>query len=165
MLTSTMSAPICSTIRAASAIFAGSPPNTWIEIGRSSSVYSAYSSVRSMPRTSPSELTISVTTRPQPPRRFTRRRNAESVIPAIGATANGDANSTEPIFMESVDPARRSVCLHIRRVDFDADGLADEIHRQHQSRLERILAHQTAHDAAQRPVNDLDHHALANERA
>ena len=45
----------------------GSPPKIWIEIGRSSSVYSAYSSVRSMPRTSPSALTISVTTSPQPP--------------------------------------------------------------------------------------------------
>src|SRR5471030_2612736 len=70
-----------------------------MEIGRSSSVYSAYSSVRSMPRTSPSALTISVTTRPQPPWRFTRRRNAVSVIPAIGAMAKGDCRFTEPIFM------------------------------------------------------------------
>jgi hypothetical protein len=74
MFTSTMSAPIASTMRAAAAIFSGS-------------VYSAYSSVRSMPRTSPSELTISVTTSPHPPFRFTRRRNAVSVIPAIGASA------------------------------------------------------------------------------
>ena len=43
-----------------------------------------------MPRTSPSELTISVTTRPQPPWRLTSRRNAVSVMPAIGATAKGD---------------------------------------------------------------------------
>ena len=57
------------------------------------------SSVRSMPRTSPSELTISVTTRPHPPFRFTRRRKAVSVIPAIGARANGGASSTMPIFM------------------------------------------------------------------
>src|SRR5262245_37948816 len=68
-------------------------------IGRSSSVYSAYSSVRSMPRISPSELTISVTTRPQPPCRFTRRRKAESVMPAIGAMANGEDSGTPPIFM------------------------------------------------------------------
>src|SRR5580765_7434859 len=67
--------------------------------GRSSSVYSAYSSVRSMPRISPSELTISVTTSPQPPWRFTRRRNAVSVMPAIGAMANGDGRSTDPIFI------------------------------------------------------------------
>src|SRR5262245_4657149 len=50
-----------------------------------------------MPRTSPSELTISVTTRPQPPCRLTRRRNAVSVMPAIGATANGDCSSTLPM--------------------------------------------------------------------
>src|SRR5262249_30935498 len=52
-----------------------------------------------MPRTSPSELTISVTTRPQPPWRFTRRRNAVSVMPAIGATTNGVSRFTEPIFI------------------------------------------------------------------
>ena len=86
MFTSTMSAPIASTTRAAAAILPGSPPKIWMETGRSSSVYSAYSSVRSIPRTSPSELTISVTTRPQPPWRFTRRRKAVSVIPAIGAS-------------------------------------------------------------------------------
>jgi len=31
-----------------------------------------------------------VTTSPHPPWRFTRRRNAVSVMPAIGATAKGD---------------------------------------------------------------------------
>ena len=98
MFTSTMSAPSCSTTCAASAIFCGSPPKIWIEMGRSSSVYSAYSSVRSIPRTSPSELTISVTTRPHPPCRFTRRRNAVSVMPAMGATANGDRSSMSLIF-------------------------------------------------------------------
>ena len=99
MLTSTMSAPMPSTICAALAMVSGSPPKIWIEIGRSSSVYSAYSSVRSIPRTSPSELTISVTTRPQPPWRLTSRRNAVSVMPAIGATANGDGRVTLPIFI------------------------------------------------------------------
>src|SRR5436190_539867 len=74
MLTSTMSAPIPSTMRAASAIVTGSPPKIWIDTGRSSSVKSAYSRVRSMPRTSPSELTISLTTSPQPPvRHFDHR--------------------------------------------------------------------------------------------
>ena len=47
-----------------------------------------------MPRTSPSLLTISVTTSPQPPWRLTRRRNAVSVIPAIGETTSGDDEST-----------------------------------------------------------------------
>ena len=87
MLTSTMSACIASTTWAAAAILPGSPPKIWMDTGRSASVYSAYSSVRSMPRTKPSELTISVTTSPQPPRALTRRRKAVSVIPAIGASA------------------------------------------------------------------------------
>src|SRR3954471_21724768 len=80
-----------------------------METGRSSSVYSAYSRVRSMPRTSPSELTISVTTSPQPPRRLTRRRNAESVMPAIGASANGGARSMEPIFIRRGSTLRPGV--------------------------------------------------------
>ena len=101
MFTSTMSAPMLSTTWAAAAILSGSPPKIWIETGRSSSVYSAYSSVRSMPRTSPSDDTISVTTSPQPPWRFTRRRNAVSVMPAIGATTSGDDSSIEPIFIGS----------------------------------------------------------------
>ena len=46
-----------------------------------------------MPRTSPSELTISVTTSPQPPLRLTSRRNAVSVMPAIGASATGWSSS------------------------------------------------------------------------
>ena len=99
MFTSTMSAPMPSTMAAADAIFAGSPPKIWIETGRSSSVYSAYSSVRSIPRTSPSELTISETTSPHPPFRFTSRRKAVSVIPAIGARAKGEGRGTLPIFM------------------------------------------------------------------
>ena len=75
----------------------GSPPKIWIETGRSSMVYPANSSVRSMPRISPSELTISDTTRPQPPWRFTRRRKAESVMPAIGATPSGWSSVADPI--------------------------------------------------------------------
>src|SRR5262245_32308573 len=120
-----------------------------METGRSSPVSSACSRVGSIPRPSPSELTISVTTRPHPPWRLTRRRNAESVMPAIGATANGDARSTEPIFMDT-----GSVGFHVRRVDFDAHGLSDEIDRQHETRLERVLAHQAADHAAQRSVHD-----------
>src|SRR6185436_17672752 len=126
-------------------------------IGRSSSVYSAYSSVRSMPRTSPSELTISVTTRPHPPWRLTRRRNAVSVMPAIGAIANGVGSLTGPI--------RMSVRLHVRRVNFDADRLADQVHRQDKPRLRRILPHQPPDDALERTVRDFDHHALVNHRA
>ena len=99
IFTSTMSAPMPSTIRAASAIVAGSPPKICTETGRSSSVYSAYWSVRSIPRTMPSLLTISVTTRPQPPCRFTRRRKLVSVMPAIGATTSGDSRRMLAIFM------------------------------------------------------------------
>src|SRR5262245_45583182 len=127
-------------------------------IGRSSSVYSAYSSVRSIPRTRPSALTISVTTRPQPPCLFTRRRNAVSVMPAIGAMASGDGRSTAPILMELVG-------LRVGRVDFDRDRLADEIHGQHEAGAMRVLPHQPADDALQRAVNHFDHHAFADHRA
>src|SRR3954454_22635722 len=147
MLMSTISAPMPSTICAAAAIFSGSPPKIWMETGRSSSVYSAYSRVRSIPRTRPSEETISVTTRPQPPWRLTRRRNAVSVMPAIGAIANGEGSVTGPI--------RMSVRLHVRGVDFDTDRLADQIHRQDEPRLRRVLPHQAPDDALQGPVRDL----------
>src|SRR5690348_8512618 len=59
-----------------------------------------------MPRTSPSELTISVTTRPQPPFRFTRRRKAVSVMPAMGASATGCARLIWPIFMGGRRPVK-----------------------------------------------------------
>src|SRR5215218_5632847 len=102
-----------------------------METGRSSSVYSAYSRVRSMPRTSPSELTISVTTRPQPPWRLTSRRKAVSVMPAIGASANGGARSIDPIFMRAgsalgpggLDEELIVGLLQFRVLPFD-DGLA-----------------------------------------
>src|SRR4029079_3473530 len=160
MLTSTMSAPSCSTTRAAAAIFSGSPPKIWTEIGRSSSVYSAYSSVRSIPRTRPSELTISVTTSPHPPWRFTRRRNAVSVMPAMGATAKGDDSSILRIFTGFPDSSN----LHVRRVDLDADTLPDQIHRQHEARL-RSLPHQAPDDALERPVRDLDERPRLDRRA
>src|SRR5688572_27875536 len=146
MLTSTMSAPMPSTICAARAIFSGSPPKIWIETGRSSSVYSAYSSVRSIPRTSPSELTISLTTSPQPPRRFTSRRKAVSVMPAIGASANGCDRLIFPIFT--------LVSPDVRGIHFDADRLADEIDRQHQARV-RSLADEASDHALERPVRHL----------
>src|SRR5829696_7886145 len=157
MFTSTMSAPMLSTTCAAAAIFSGLPPKIWIETGRSSSVYSAYSSVRSIPRTSPSELTISLTTSPQPPRRFTSRRKAVSVMPAIGASANGCDSVILPIFIV------RSVRLHIGRIDFDADRLADEVHREHEARM-RPLADQPAHHSLERTVRHFDHHPFADQR-
>src|ERR1051326_2262321 len=160
MLTSTMSAPMPSTICAAAAILSGSPPKIWMETGRSSSVYSAYSSVRSMPRTRPSELTISVTTSPQPPLRLTRRRNAVSVMPAIGAMAYGDSSATLPIRIIVI-----LIGLHVRRVDFDADGLSDQIDGQDEPRALRILPHQPPDDAAERTVDDFDHRPLADHRA
>ena len=39
---------------------------------------------------------------PQPPWRLTSRRNAVSVMPAMGATTNGDERLCYPIFMEEV---------------------------------------------------------------
>src|SRR5262245_29219726 len=128
-----------------------------METGRSSSVYSAYSSVRSMPRTRPSDDTISVTTRPQPPWRLTRRLNAVSVIPAIGATTNGDVSSTEPIFMS------RSIGTDVGSIDLDADRLTNQIHRQHETRF-LALPNQAANHASQRTVHDFDNHPFSNHR-
>src|SRR5262245_43434216 len=125
-------------------------------MGRSSSVYSAYSRVRSIPRTSPSGLTISVTTNTHPPFRFTSLRTAGAVIPALGATANGDGSSTVPIFMTT---DCRLVGFHIRCVDLNTNSLAYQVHRQDEPRARTILAHQPAHDSAQRAMNDFDHHA------
>src|SRR5262245_53409651 len=155
MLTSTMSAPIPSTICAAAAIFSGSPPKIWMEMGRSSSVYSAYSRVRSIPRTSPSALTISVTTRPQPPWRLTNRRNAESVIPAIGATAKGVGRSTVPML----------VGFDVGGIDFHRDSLADQVHGQDEPRAALVFTHQPSNNASQWAVDDLDHHAFVDQRA
>src|SRR5687768_14819185 len=102
-----------------------------------------------MPRTSPSELTISVTTSPHPPLRFTRRRKAVSVMPAIGASANGGERSMVPIFI------KRSVGLHVGSVDFHADGLADEINGEDQAGM-RPLAQQPSDHPLERPVDHFD---------
>src|SRR4051812_38503544 len=115
-----------------------------------------------MPRTSPSELTISVTTRPQPPWRFTSRRKTVSVIPAIRATANGEGRTTRPIFTVLVEP---SVRLDVGRIDFHRHTLPDELDGQHEARLLRVLANQPADDSTERTVNVLDHHPLADHRA
>src|SRR5260370_25877860 len=114
-----------------------------------------------MPRTSPSALTISVTTRPQPPWRFTSRRNAVSVMPAIGAMANGETRSTDPIFIKS----QLSVWLHVRRVDVDRHRLADQVHAQHKARVRCVLSQPPADHAAQRPPDDLHPHPPVNHRA
>src|SRR5258708_16674121 len=100
-----------------------------METGGSASVYSAYSRVRSIPRTSPPELTISVTTSPHPPRRFTSRRNAVSVMPAIGARPNAGARLIEPIFIAHFALVRPD----IRPVDFAADSVADQIDRENKA--------------------------------
>src|SRR5512138_3139820 len=114
-----------------------------------------------MPRTNPSDDTISVTTSPQPPWRFTRRRNAVSVMPAIGATPYGAGSSIDPIFITRMGG---SVLSHVGRVHLDADRLADEIDGEDQARLV-VLSHESANDTAQRPVAHFDHHALADHRA
>jgi hypothetical protein len=66
MLTSIRSAPASSTIRAASAITAGSAPKIWIATGRGSSPISISSRVRRLPWTSPWADTISETASPAP---------------------------------------------------------------------------------------------------
>src|SRR5262249_37037735 len=62
--------------------------------------------------------TISVTTRPHPPWRLTSRRNAESVMPAIGATPSGTSSGVDPIWSPAASFARfateaREAGLHI----------------------------------------------------
>ena len=55
----------------------------------------------------------------------------------MGASANDGATSTLPIFI-SLEPSKR---FHVGGIDFDADRLADQIHRQDQPRV-GALAHQ-----------------------
>ena len=59
-----------------------------------------------------------------------------------------------------VQLVRRDVC----RVDFHADPLPDEIDSKDEARM-GALPHETADNAFQRAVPDLDHHAFSNERA
>ena len=83
-----------STMAAASPMRAGSLPKICTPTGRSSGVVAAISFENSLPRVSPSELTISVTTSPQPPRSRTSPRKARSVCPARGARMSGVARRT-----------------------------------------------------------------------
>ena len=158
MLTSTMSAPMSCDDSG------GIGHLDWIateDLNRNRALFLGVfgvSSVRSMPRTSPSDETISVTTSPQPPCRLTRRRNAVSVMPAIGATTNGEGSSIEPIFM--CVSVRTDVC----RVDFDADSLPDQIHREDEARFV-VLPDESSNDTRQRTVNHFNHHALTDHRA
>ena len=119
-----------------------------------------------MPRTSPSDDTISVTTRPHPPWRFTRRRKAVSVIPAIGATTNGLSSETLPIFMLRSFAPREAWELgrpHVGGVDFHADRLPDQIHGQHQACL-LVLANESARHTLERTMGDFDETTLFDER-
>src|SRR3954463_16098071 len=106
-----------------------------------------------MPRTSPSEDTISVTTRPHPPWRLTRRRNAVSVMPAIGATTNGDGRVTLPIFT--------SITADIGRVHVDAHCLPDQVDGQPEPRF-FAFPQQPADHSLKWAMNDFDHHPFAN---
>src|SRR5688500_10484757 len=88
-------------------------------------------------------------------------------MPAIGATTNGDERATFPIFMECEIrwvSDEHSICADVSRVDFDADRLADEIDREDQPGV-RTFANQTADDTLERPVRNLHHLALVNQRA
>ena len=55
----------------------------------------------------------------------------------------------------SVSMSWSSIRLHVRRVDFDRHGLADQIDRQHEPRACGVLPHQPADDAPQRAVRRL----------
>src|SRR5262249_32631268 len=57
-----------------------------------------------------------------------------------------------------------SVSTYIGRVDFDTDGLSDQIHREHEPRV-RTLPRQAADDPLQGTVRHFHHHPLTNERA
>src|SRR5688572_29332970 len=86
-------------------------------------------------------------------------------MPAMGATTNGDERGTFPIFMPFDIVIRwvaASICADIRSVDLDADRLADQVDREHQTRV-RSLANEPADDTLQRTVDDLDHRALPNQ--
>src|SRR5262252_11161204 len=60
------------------------------------------------------------------------------------------------------EPPGPSVRLHVRNVNFDADRLANEVHRQNQAGLRDVLAHQAPDDAPEWSVDDLDHRAFRN---
>ena len=87
------SAPRAAAIRAASAIAAGSQPASWMALGLPSSP--AMRRVAWFSRTIAQEAIISLTTRPAPSSRASRR-NGRSVTPDIGARITGVSIRTGP---------------------------------------------------------------------
>src|SRR5262249_28271755 len=101
-LMSRMSNPRSWQILAASAITAGSAPNSCAEIGCSSGRKAKYFNVlvgffRPVDVLTPCELVNSVMIRPHPPRLRIKRRKTVSVTPAIGARTVAGAMGTFPI--------------------------------------------------------------------
>jgi hypothetical protein len=99
---STRSAPLSERILAASARTSGSEPKIWTPRGRSAGDDLIKAKLLSIPRTSPSALTISVRQRAQPKGR-TINRNGRSVIPAMGARQKQFFRTREPILSVFID--------------------------------------------------------------
>src|SRR5438552_251791 len=56
------------------------------------------------------------------------------------------------------------ISLHVCRVDVDADGLPDQIDRQHEASARRVLAHEPPDDASERTMHHFHERPLANQR-
>src|ERR1700730_9003605 len=65
---------------------------------------------------------------------------------------------------ETRPTSESSVRLYIGGIDFPRDALPNQIHREHEAGLLRVLAKQASDDTTQRPVSDLDYHALVDHR-
>ena len=114
-LMSRMSKPRSWQIRAASAITAGSAPNSCAEMGCSSGSNARYFNVlvgflRPVEALTPCELVNSVIIRPQPPRLRMKRRKTVSVTPAIGARTVAGATGTLP--MDRADGRSLIISFH-----------------------------------------------------
>ena len=95
-LTSTLTAPRSTQTCAASAITAGSHPTSWAPAGLTPAGKSSSCRLASWLRTTASDATISVQTRPAPSSTASSRHGA-SVMPTIGAMSTGERSSSEPM--------------------------------------------------------------------
>src|SRR5678815_1511592 len=94
--------------------------------------------------------------------------------PAVEAAMARTLSNLAVLFMvlsSSETPTHRKkmhdsglVRLDVRRVDLDADALANQLDREDEPRV-GALAQETADDAFERAVGHFDHHAFADERA
>ena len=84
-------------------------------------------------------------------------------MPAMGANPNGRVSVTVPIWVCPGSAIDASIGPDIGRLDVDADRLTDQVDRQHETGV-CALTDQPPDDPCQRPVHDLDQHALVDER-